>query len=255
MEMTVFHLMKTCQNWINWKPGQRKKKMTKIPVRNGKPFDVTQGTYLTYDEAILESSRIGFVFTKDDPFFGIDYDGIKGPYIPGTYGEISISQTGSHTIGIAEEPFPNTRWSGVEIYFQNLFFVVTEDLLWDDIPIAIDMEAWMKENGLWRPESSRPISNKNSSSMDDEELLSIIKNSRDKWEFLSLYEGFTTGFPSQSEADARLCKLIAKHTNDPIQIDRIFRKSKLFRPKWDRGRNITYGQRTIRYAINRTGKC
>jgi hypothetical protein len=46
--------------------------------------------------------------------------------------------------------------------------------------------------------------------------------------------------------------LLACETNDPIQIDRIFRQSQLMRPKWDERHfadGSTYGQVTIARAI------
>ena len=56
-----------------------------------------------------------------------------------------------------------------------------------------------------------------------------------------------------SVKDKDLCKLITFWTQDPEQIDRIFRKSKLFRPeKWDKvhhSNGDTYGFGTIKYAL------
>lgn len=56
------------------------------------------------------------------------------------------------------------------------------------------------------------------------------------------------GYPSQSEADLALCRFITRHTTDRTQVDRIFRQSKLMRPKWDErhfGDGRTYGEGTL----------
>src|SRR5439155_14668907 len=54
-----------------------------------------------------------------------------------------------------------------------------------------------------------------------------------------------------SEADMALCVKLASWTQkNPHQIDRLFRQSKLMRPKWDDRRgDQTYGQITIEKAI------
>ncbi len=54
------------------------------------------------------------------------------------------------------------------------------------------------------------------------------------------------GYHSQSEADFALCYVIARHTNNPVDVDVIFRKSKLFRVKWN---NPYYRNRTINMAM------
>lgn len=64
-----------------------------------------------------------------------------------------------------------------------------------------------------------------------------------------------TGYPSQSKADMVLCMSLAFWTGkNYAQIDRIFRKSGLYRAKWDKvhyAGGITYGQRTIAEAIDK----
>ena len=61
-------------------------------------------------------------------------------------------------------------------------------------------------------------------------------------------------YPSQSEADLALCRLLAFYTNcDAGEIDRLFRQSGLYRPKWDEPHfagGKTYGQATIEKAVS-----
>jgi putative DNA primase/helicase len=59
-------------------------------------------------------------------------------------------------------------------------------------------------------------------------------------------------YTSPSEADLALCMLLAFWTQDPAQIDRVFRQWGLMRAKWDEQRGAqTYGQRTIAEALAR----
>ncbi|WP_027826977.1 hypothetical protein [Ligilactobacillus saerimneri] len=55
-----------------------------------------------------------------------------------------------------------------------------------------------------------------------------------------------------SAKDLSLCNDLALFSDcNPTQIDRLFRKSALYRPKWDKRRGaLTYGQLTINKAIN-----
>ena len=59
------------------------------------------------------------------------------------------------------------------------------------------------------------------------------------------------GYPSASEADLGLCKILAFWTgNDAERIDRLFRRSGLMRNKWDEYRGAqTYGEMSIAKAI------
>jgi hypothetical protein len=67
----------------------------------------------------------------------------------------------------------------------------------------------------------------------------------------ALWNGDVSRHGSRSEADLALCAHLAFWTNrDADRMDRLFRQSGLFRPKWDSRRGTeTYGGRTIATAI------
>ncbi len=69
--------------------------------------------------------------------------------------------------------------------------------------------------------------------------------------FSKLFLGDHSDYASQSEGDAAFCFYLAFWCNkDAAQMDRIFRKSGLYRPKWDEKHGEkTYGQMTIEKAI------
>ena len=74
-------------------------------------------------------------------------------------------------------------------------------------------------------------------------------SARDRSKFSSLFGGDWSGFGSRSEADMALCCLLAFWTDkDPAAMDRIFRRSGLYRAKWERP---DYRDRTIKNAIAR----
>lgn len=68
---------------------------------------------------------------------------------------------------------------------------------------------------------------------------------------LAAYWDPHTGQIDQSRADFALCRLLAYWTNnDAEQVDRLFRQSALYRPKWDQpaGGGHSYGEVTIWHA-------
>ena len=68
--------------------------------------------------------------------------------------------------------------------------------------------------------------------------------------FRALYAGDLRAYASHSEADLGLCVRLAFWSQDPTQIDRLFRQSGLMRPKWDTTHGAqTYGQMTIAKAL------
>ena len=87
----------------------------------------------------------------------------------------------------------------------------------------------------------------------DGELLFRLSSYKLSDKFKDLYcNGIKPG-DDWSVKDKNLCKAIVFFAQDPGQIDRLFRKSALFRPdKWDKvhhSNGDTYGEGTIKYAL------
>ena len=88
----------------------------------------------------------------------------------------------------------------------------------------------------------------------DDEIVSRARGAkRNSFLFMDLWEGRWQDYPdrytSQSEADSALCMILAFWTQDSEQIDRLFRQSELYRPKWDEQHGEqTYGAMTIARA-------
>jgi putative DNA primase/helicase len=89
----------------------------------------------------------------------------------------------------------------------------------------------------------------NAGRMTDEDFIAQFLGSSDK--AARLWAGNIDGYASCSEADCALCVLLAMATSgDAVTIDRLFRRSRLYRAKWDeRHGTKTYGAITIKHAI------
>jgi hypothetical protein len=99
--------------------------------------------------------------------------------------------------------------------------------------------------------------------MPDDEVLQRACEAANGEKFRRLWHGDLSGHASDaSRADQALIAMLTFWTWDPSQLDRLFRRSKLLRPKWDEihGRDaeagpLTYGQMTIRAVLINPGDC
>ena len=105
----------------------------------------------------------------------------------------------------------------------------------------------------------RPISNSSiftnehrESYLTDESVIQKAMSSKQGEKFNKLWNGDTSDYPSHSESDLALISILAFYCNgNKEQIDRLYRRSNLFRTKWDEFRgNKTYGEITIDTALS-----
>jgi putative DNA primase/helicase len=82
--------------------------------------------------------------------------------------------------------------------------------------------------------------------LDDDALLQRALAAKNGAKVARLWSGDTSAHPSHSEADLSLCREFAYWTQDPEQLDRLFRRSRLMRDKWERA---DYRDTTIAKAI------
>ena len=156
------HALRELPQWVCWKYVERDGRQTKVPVapQTGSLASATKPSdWTSFEEAIEARSRfsavegVGFVFTEDDPFCGIDLDGavIDGQPVPqareiidhfSTYTEISPSGQGVKLILRGRKPEEagcrhecGSGFDHLEVYDCKRFFTVTGDHL-SDTPLA-----------------------------------------------------------------------------------------------------------------------
>lgn len=152
--------MQPYRQWILWRSEERSGKPTKVPYAvDGRLASVTDpATWSDFTTAVERYTAggytgVGFVFTDDDPFVGIDLDGCRGSdgkvsdwareIILGlnTYAEVSPSETGVklfvqgvwHQTGKKHEftgkDRPTEKTPAIEIYGRGRYFAMTGVML------------------------------------------------------------------------------------------------------------------------------
>ena len=87
----------------------------------------------------------------------------------------------------------------------------------------------------------------------DAEILEKLFKAKNSEKFSQLNAGHWQGYNSQSEAELAFCGILAFYSQNIEQIDRLYRKSGLYRDKWDSKRgDSTYGRGTILEALANT---
>lgn len=271
--------LKDRPQWVLWRKERRadrqtgESKLTKVlwnARRGGEAKANDPATWSSFAEAVggletfAECDGIGYVFSADDPYVGIDLDGCAddegelADWARGivdsvnTYTEYSPSRHGVHLIARATLPPGRRRKGPLEMYSEGRYFTVTGDHLWDTPPRIEDRAEEIRAlHGLIFPpdaierNGAAPVC---PVSVDDEELL--VKALRSNPRMEQLWRGDTSGYDSHSEADLALCNHLAWWTgNDPARIERLFSRSGLVREKWERA---SYRQLTISKAVEGT---
>ena len=132
--------------WVCWRQEERNGKATKPPInpRTGRPASTTDPTTWS-DHATAKAAvrryrchGVGFVFTAEDPFVGIDLDGGYDPETGrptdwaapivaafNSYTEISPSGRGLHILIQGRLPGHGRKQGPIEVYDRRRFFTVT----------------------------------------------------------------------------------------------------------------------------------
>jgi len=273
--------LKEYSQWVLWKLEQRDGKYTKVPYTiKGYRASVTDpGTWTDFETAsavLIENvdiySGLGFVFTEDDPFIGIDWDHVinskTGEFQPGimeevtslnSYSEISQSNEGVHVVAKGTIPGPKRRSGQREIYNSGRYFAITGNHI-EEASFTINDVSEPVLKAIYEKIDSTAQSSQNKGqlkkrsvleniSFTDEDIIELCKNAVNGEKFRKLFSGNWEGdYKSHSEADLALCSLVTYHTEDLDQIDRVFSRSKLYREKWNRK---DYKNQTISEALKK----
>jgi primase-polymerase (primpol)-like protein len=263
------------KQWVVWRRAEVGGRNTKLPISpwSGKVASCDKPhTWSTFRHGCYARQKhrcdgIGFVFTEEDPFCGIDLDGCRdadGNITPeasaiisrlDSYTELSPSGTGVHILVRAKLPGKGRRSGKIEIYDSARYFTMTGNHL-PGAPVEI-LERQMELDQLLHelfPAALRLSTSAypEPSSLSDEELIRRAQSARNGERFLRLWNGDSSEYGGdRSRADAALCCILAYWCGgDPDRVDRLFRQSGLMRSKWDRrSGDTTYSALTIRSAL------
>ena len=249
----------------------------------------TWATFSAAREAVHTTpvDGLGFVFTADDPLIGIDLDDCRDPDAArptawaadiidtlDSYTEVSPSGTGFHVLVTGTLPQGRNRAGDLELYDRSRFFTVTGDHVTatpftiqartEAVATVVEQEL-TAESTTAADDSSAPSaappatepadpdSGNATVPLSDDELLERAQTAANGDKFTRLWTGSTSGYESHSEADLALCRLLAFWTGgDAARIDRLFRRSGLYRDKWDTvhyADGSTYGEKTVERAV------
>jgi primase-polymerase (primpol)-like protein len=269
--------LRPLRQWVAWKLEHREGKPTKVPYRergrarsNSPQTGITASLAMTmYRNGAGHYAGVGFMLSTDDPFTVLDLDDCRDPET-GTiepwaqqvidemdsYTEPSPTGTGVHIWVRATKPGPRCRKDNIEIYEHSRFVTVTGQRL-PGTPATIEPRHEQLNDlysRVFPPDQPRNTAPTGVSNLDDQRVIELIRASKQGPKFDRLWSGDTGGHPSHSDADGSLTMMLAFWTNrDPAQMDRLVRRSGLYRDKWDEQRGAeTYGERTIRTALEKT---
>jgi hypothetical protein len=271
--------LKALSQWVVWRYtwDDDRQDWTKVPLNprtgnkasstNPKTWTSFDFAYQRYQESQTESWRfdgIGLVLRPENNLIGFDLDDCRNPETSTiapwalkiveqvrTYWEISTSGTGLRGIGKGRKPGSRCRTGDFEMYTHGRYLCITGHHL-EGTPTTIEavQEAIDTIYAKMFPSQERQTSsNGHSPHADDVAILNDLRRFKNGAKFSRLFDdGDISEYDgNHSVADQGLCRLIAFRTQDPDQVDRIFRLSALCRGKWES--RADYRDQTIARAI------
>lgn len=280
--------LKQLPHWVGWKymqhPGEDHKRKVPINAMDGQPAKSNDPTtWCDFDTACRGKERfgldgIGFMFSGDG-IFGIDIDHCYDPETQEldpaaaeiietvqSYTELSPSGTGIHILCKGALPEGRKRRGAVEMYSTLRYFTVTGNQFGLEYPfsdcterVAVMHRKYLGEEenaaGAQKAALPMPTGRGTNADMSVDAILRRMFDSKHGQKLQDLYNGswerYGIGDGSQSSADQAFCNTLAFWCRcDAALMDAIFRRSGLYRQKWDKRRGAkTYGQITIDRAV------
>lgn len=254
--------------WLCWRREVFDEKPTKVPVHpiTGMNASVTDPTNLfSFETATAAAAEhghdgVGFVFVEGEGLCGIDLDNcidengvmsVEAREIIdsfGSYTEISPSGRGVKIFIRATKPTTRCKVTNVpgmtaaEVYDGKRMFTVTARHL-EGTPLVVEdrqaeLDAFCARIFPAKPAAgpTTPAVASFAADPDDDRLLDRARHAANGAKFAALYyRGDTSGHGGDdSAADLALCSLLWFWTGDVERVDRLFRRSALYRPKWER---------------------
>lgn len=273
--MSIEPTMRNLHQWVCWRSEERGGKNTKVPyspktgARGRSDDSTTWGSLAEARRAVEEENHdgVGFVFTAEDPFCGVDLDACVDPNTGeiepwaadildslNSYTEFSPSGEGLHVMVRASLPEGRRRGGGVEMYDRGRFFTVTGRHL-PGAPKQVQnrqreistLHARLFPSKHEQDTFINSAATSTKPDLPDEEILRRARSAANGDKFAALWSGDRTGYASGSEADLALLSMLAFWTGpDETRIASLFARSGLMREKWNRS---DYRRRTIDRAF------
>lgn len=266
--------------WVCWRyeqgDGSKPKKVPYSPRTNALASVTDRATWSSSAEAEAAASApgtmydgIGFVLTRDDPYAIIDLDDTEGDDDAfavhraiydalDSYAELSPSGNGLHVVvrGAVET---GRRRDRVELYSSDRYMTFTGNVYGEPRPIRdrqpIVEQLWHELASERRSDSSFDASAfYRAATADDDAVYAQAAASSNGEKFVRLWNGDGSTLPggdkSGSALDMALVNILAFHTKDPAQIERLWLSS----PQGQREKTRTrpqYRRDTIARAFDR----
>src|SRR5215216_3450982 len=266
--------LRTANQFVCWCEEDRDGDITKVPysVHGGRASSTNPKTWAPFEAAITYAEEhsmagVGFVFTEDDPYAGIDIDkcrnaetGVVEPWARkivaalDSYTEVSPSGTGLHIFVKATLPGPNNRKGPLEMYESGRYFTLTGEHLGgtpteiherQDVLTRLYRHVF-KDKTPGEANGHKPRTTP--LDVGDEDVLALAMQAKNGEKFSRLWRGDTSDYAGDdSRADLALCSLLAFWTDgDTERMDHLFRQSGLMREKWNRH---DYRERTFNRVL------
>ena len=270
--------------WLLWKKQERNGKTAKVPfAANGGKCGTSEEykqTWVTYQEAEQAAKKfkgagVGFVIPQNLFFLDIDHQDQNDPVVKdilsrfNTYTEYSVSGDGIHVYGLCDfsklptytedgrvklskEYYAHHPTNGMELYvgqLTNRYAAYTGNAILD-VPLADCTTAVIDilNEYMRKPEAKAKEIKTTDLGKRADSIIQALRRQKNGAKFSSLFDyGAWGDCTDHSELDLLLCSIIAFHTKDNRELlDTIFRKSVLYRDKWERE---DYREQTITKAI------
>lgn len=259
--------LQSYRQWVVWGYENREGKRTKVPhsPANGGPASSTDpdtwGTYAQAAAGARHFDGIGFVLTATDPFVGVDMDDClnEDGHLTDwaaqivrdldSYTEVTPSGRGIRIFCKGVLPPGRRKRPGRELYADGRFLTVT-GRHWPASPETIGQRsaALAVVHARWFPPPEPRPPGRNGTgpapALTDDQILRKARAAKNGPKFSALFDsGDISAYgDDESSADLALCSLLGFYTQDRSQLDRLFRQSQLYRPKWER---TDYRERTL----------
>jgi hypothetical protein len=271
------------RQWVvwRWEWSDQQRKWTKPPYRadgRGKASSTDPRTWAPFAAALAAYRTggwdgLGFVLTADDPFAGVDLDGCRDPATGELTSEpaatvaaldsyVEASPSGSGARVFLHAPLPPDAGTGrrkgpVELYGAGRYLTVTGHRL-PGAPATVNarpeaLAAFYARafgpSGAAPGSGAGPNGHRAAPPLADDEVLARCRGAKNADKFVRLWAGDAAGHGGDdSAADLALLSLLGFYTADSAQLDRLFRRSGLYREKWERA---DYRERSIARALDR----